>query len=792
MTRDGVGAAAPRGGGRERVTGRQPYLADIPIPDALHAKLVTLDCARARIVSIDTSEACRVRGIRLVMTAADLPQPVPRFGPQFQDRPVLAVGETKYHGEPVAAVAAETREAAEEAVRLVRVEYEELPALFTIDAALAPGAPLVQEPALRPGDPCAGTNVLREHRFGWGDVDAASDRTRGFEAAEPRPAAAQARPTGDEPAGTAAREPGAPIVVVDHAYTFPMVTQFAIEPHAFAAAADEDGITVWSTIQHPYWLQRVLAKMLALPLSKVRVVAPDPGGGFGGKQHPKYEPLVALMALRAGRPVRLVLTLEETFQAVRRAAARVRVRTGVHRDGTFAFQDIAADYLVGAYADIADRVVSKGSYPACGPYRVPAARIVARGILSHTPPSTAFRGFGNPQVNWAVESNIDEAARLLGIDPLEIRLRNLARKGEAFIPLDTPADGAWEQTVRKAADTIGWGAPLPKGHGRGLAIGIKSGPTTGLSYSTVRLLADGSVVVYAGTSDMGQGARTIFAQIAAEELGAPLDWVTVVMGDTRLVPYDAQTSASRSSVLMGTAVLRACRDVQSKIRSMAARLEDVPEGAIVVEHGTLRLPDRELPILDVLKRGLGRLGGEVIGNGEMRKEDEPGHPLGGSAAFWEFNCTAVEATVDEETGDVTLLRHVTVSDVGRAVNPLQVRAQDEGAAVMGLGHTLMETYIFDEGGRIRNLGAIDYRIPTSMDLPLELESATVENGDGPGPYGAKGMSEGALLCVAPAVAAAVRDATGAVIRELPLSPERVWRAMRRDAGPKAAGGGGTA
>ncbi|MDA8201354.1 MAG: molybdopterin-dependent oxidoreductase, partial [Chloroflexi bacterium] len=636
------------------------------------------------------------------------------------------------------------------------------------------------------------TNVLREHRFGWGDVDAASDRTRGFEAAEPRPAAGQARPTGEEPAGTAAREPGAPIVVVDHAYTFPMVTQFAIEPHAFAAAADEDGITVWSTIQHPYWLQRVLAKMLGLPLSKVRVVAPDPGGGFGGKQHPKYEPLVALMALRAGRPVRLVLTLEETFQAVRRAAARVRVRTGVHRDGTFAFQDIAADYLVGAYADIADRVVSKGSYPACGPYRVPAARIVARGILSHTPPSTAFRGFGNPQVNWAVESNIDEAARLLGIDPLEIRLRNLARKGEAFIPLDTPADGAWEQTVRKAADTIGWGAPLPKGHGRGLAIGIKSGPTTGLSYSTVRLLADGSVVVYAGTSDMGQGARTIFAQIAAEELGAPLDWVTVVMGDTRLVPYDAQTSASRSSVLMGTAVLRACRDVQSKIRSMAARLEDVPEGAILVEHGTLRLPDRELPILDVLKRGLGRLGGEVIGNGEMRKEDEPGHPLGGSAAFWEFNCTAVEATVDEETGDVTLLRHVTVSDVGRAVNPLQVRAQDEGAAVMGLGHTLMETYIFDEGGRIRNLGAIDYRIPTSMDLPLELESATVENGDGPGPYGAKGMSEGALLCVAPAVAAAVRDATGAVIRELPLSPERVWRAMRRDAGPKAAGGGGTA
>jgi CO/xanthine dehydrogenase Mo-binding subunit len=192
----------------------------------------------------------------------------------------------------------------------------------------------------------------------------------------------------------------------------------------------------------------------------------------------------------------------------------------------------------------------------------------------------------------------------------------------------------------------------------------------------------------------------------------------------------------------------------------------------------VRLPDRELEVIDVLKPGLGRMGGELIGNGMSRKEAEPDHPLQGSAAFFEFNCTAIEAEVDEETGDVTLVKHVTVSDVGKALNPLQVAMQDEGAAIQGLGHTLMEHYIYDEKGRIRNLGAIDYRIPTSMDLPLELRSATVENGDGPGPYGSKGMSEGALLCVAPAVAAAVRDATGAVIRDLPLTPERVWRALQ--------------
>jgi CO/xanthine dehydrogenase Mo-binding subunit len=743
--KSGIGTSPNRVGGFGRVTGGQKYVADIRLEGALQVKVVTLDCARARIISIDTSAAERVPGVHLVLTAADLPQPVPRFGPQFSDRPVIAVGETKYHGEPVAAVAADTKDAAEEAARRVRVEYEELPAVFTIAGALDPASPLVQDRALRANDPFAGTNILREHRFGWGDVDVAASSAD---------------------------------LVVEGTYTFPMVTHFAIEPHAFMAAPDGDGIAVWSTIQHPNWLQKVLAKVLGLPLSKVRIFAPDPGGGFGGKQHVKLEPLVGFIALRTGRPARLVLTLEETFQAVRRSSTEIRVRTGFRADGTLVFRDIEANYLIGAYADIADRTVSKGSYAACGPYRVPAARIIGRSIFSHTTPSTAFRGFGNPQPIWAVESNMDEAAHALGIDPLELRLHYLAKKGEEFIPGDTPADGDWEQTVRRAAELIGWDAPLPPGHGRGLAVGIKSGPTTGLSYSTVRLLGDGSVVVLAGTSDMGQGARTVFAQIAAMELGAPLDWVTVVMGDTAIVPYDQQTSASRSTVLMGNSVLQACRSIQAQLRTMAARLHGLEESQVTVDRGVVRLPNRELSILEVLEPGLGALGGQLTGNGEVRKDAEPGHPLGGSAAFFEFNCTAVEAAVDTETGDVTVVRHVTVSDVGKALNPLQVTMQDEGAAIQGLGHTLMEHYIYDEKGRIRNLGAIDYRIPTSMDLPLELISEAVENEDGPGPYGSKGMSEGALLCVAPAVGAAVRDATGVAIRDLPLTPERVWRALR--------------
>jgi CO/xanthine dehydrogenase Mo-binding subunit len=741
-----VGGSAARVGGRERVTGRQAYVADIPLDDVLHVKLVTLPVARARIGAIDTRAACDVPGVRFVMTAADLPQPMPRFGPQRRDRPVIATGETKYHGDPVAAVAAETRDAAEEAAALVNVEYEELPAVCTLAAALAPEALLVQDPELRPDDPHAETNVLHEHRHAWGDdVDAAAS-------------------TAD--------------VVVEGTYNFPMVTQFAIEPHAFMAAPDGDGIAVWSAIQHPNWLQRVIAELLKLPLSKVRIHAPDPGGAFGGKQHAKYEPLLAFMALATGGPVRLVLTLEETFQAVRRGAAEIHVRTGFRRDGSLVFRDLEANYLIGAYADIADRTVAKGSYTSMGPYRCPSVRIVARSVLSHTVPSTAFRGFGNPQQIWAVESNMNEAARVLGIDPLDLRLRNLAAPGDEFIPGDTPADGDWALALRRAAELIGWDTPAPDGRGRGIAVGLKSGPTTGLSYSTVRLLVDGSVVVYAGTSDMGQGARTIFAQIAADELGAPLEWVTVVSGDTAVVPYDQQTSASRSSVFMGNAVLRACQDIQAKVRAMAARLEGVDESEITVGRGEVHIGDRSLPIGEVVKRGLGRLGGELIGVGEMRKDAEPDHPLGGTAAFYEFNATAVEVEVDIETGDISIPRYVTVSDVGKALNPMQVRGQDEGAAVMGLGHTLMEHYIWDDAGRIRNLGAIDYRIPTSMDLPFDMASDIVENADGPGPYGAKGMSEGALLPVAPAVAGAVTDATGVAIRDLPLSPERVWRALQ--------------
>jgi CO/xanthine dehydrogenase Mo-binding subunit len=724
------------------VTGSQRYTADLRLEHALHVKLVHLDCARARILSVDRQSATEIPGVRCILTADDLPQPVARYGPNYADRPILAVGETKFFGEPVVAIAAETRDAAEAAAAAVRIGHDELPPVLTIDQARDPASPLVQDPAIRPNDRLAHTNTLKEWNFGWGNVDRANADC-----------------------------------VIENVYTFPMVTHFAIEPHAFLAAPDHDGVTIWSPVQHPYILQRVVAGALRWPISKVRIIAPDPGGGFGGKGWPKVEPLMALLALRTGRPVRLVLTLEETFQAVRRASAHVRSRTGFSRDGRIVFQDIETDFLIGAYADVGARVVSKASYVACGPYRVPNARIVARALLSHTTPSTAFRGFGTPQASWAFESQLNEAAATLGIDRVEIRRRNLPERGEAFVPNDTPADGEWRQALDEAASRIGWGGPRTPHRGRGISLGLKSSATTAASSAIVRLHGDASASVLSGTSDMGQGARTIFTQIVADELGIAPSRIVVIMGDTAVVPFDTSTSASRSTVFMGNAIVKACRHVKAQLEEMAREVfED--QRHVAVEGGVVRVGETVVAYEDFLQQYWGQPRGEVVGLGSVRVRQHPEHPLGGRAAFWEFMAAAADVEVDVETGMVQIRKLVLVSDVGKALNPQQVESQDEGAAVMGLGHTLMEQLLLDERGRIRNLGALDYRIPTIQDVALQLESVLIENEDGPGPYGAKGAGEGGILAIASAVGSAIAEATGVIIRDLPLTPERIWTALQ--------------
>jgi CO/xanthine dehydrogenase Mo-binding subunit len=745
-----VGESVTRYGGADRVTGRQRFLSDLRFTGAAQVSLVTLPVACARITGVRAEDAAAMPGVLAVVSAADLPQPVPRFGISHQDRPVLADGVTTYHGQPVVAVVAETLDQAEAAARCVEILYEEMPGVFDLDQALAPGAPLVRDSSLRPGsDPHHDTNVVETALYEWGDV------------------------------GTAVEESH---VVVENTYTFPMVTHFPIEPGGTVVVpTQEGGLEIYSPVQHPYLLQRTIATMVGLPLSHVRVVAPDPGGAFGGKQTPKIEPLLAFLALRTGRTCRLVLSLEQTFQMMRRAACRVRARSGFTSEGELVFHDLECDYLIGAYADVAPRVMTKGSYVGAGPYRIPNVRTASRAVMSHTTPSTAFRGYGCPQVAWATESQLDAGGRALGIDSLEMRRRNLVTRGEAFFrgPFEAVADGDWHESLEKAAELIGWDTPLPPGRGRGIAVAIKPGATSGLSQSLVRFLADGSAIAYAGTSDMGQGARTLWQQILADELGSDLGQVTVVSGDTGVVPFDLQTSASRSTVFMGNAVLDACGDIRRRILTLYAETTGVDENELSEGPGVLVTPDGPLPLLEAARIALGALGGEFVGQGTARMRGTSGHPLGGDAAFYEFNCTAIEVDVDLETGELLLHKHVSVSDVGTELNPGQVVSQDEGASIMGLGHSQMEQLLLDDHGVIRNLGALDYRIPTFKDVPVELLTHGIENHDGPGPYGSKGISEGALLCTAGALGAAVSQATGVVVRDLPLTPERIWTALQQ-------------
>jgi CO/xanthine dehydrogenase Mo-binding subunit len=330
---------------------------------------------------------------------------------------------------------------------------------------------------------------------------------------------------------------------------------------------------------------------------------------------------------------------------------------------------------------------------------------------------------------------------------------------------------------------------LPEGHGRGVAVGIKASATAGASYCILRILHDASVSLIAGTSDMGQGARTILTQLVSENLGVPMERVTLVMGDTAVVPFDYSTSASRSTVFMGTAVVDACDKAITELVAKAAAHHDVPVEAVVFTPGQVTVDGTEFTLAQVLGDVFGSVPGEIIATGSERGEGDPDHPLGGNASFYEFSVTASEVAVDLETGDFELVKHITVADVGKAINPQHVEMQDEGAAVMGLGHTLMEHLILDDRGRIVNLGALDYRIPTFKDLPPAMTSVLVENGDGPGPGGAKGSGEGGLLATSPAIAAAVTQATGVVIKDLPITPERVWEAMHGPAVSSSGGGG---
>jgi CO/xanthine dehydrogenase Mo-binding subunit len=747
-----VGHPVRRVDALEKVTGRARYVSDLTLPGMLHVRLLRAPHPHARIARVDATRARAVAGVHAAVAGADLTGCDPYFGPAFRDRPILAIGVARYEGEPVVAVAADTEEIAAEALDLVEVEYEELSAVTTLEEALAPGAPLVHTGEPQAGHfadlstlrPIPGTNVCHQFHLERGNA-----------------------PTGFAEAG----------LVVEDVYRFPRVQHYSMEPHAALAAWDEAGnLTVWAGTQNPYSVRVELARMFRLPLSRIRVIAPALGGGFGGKTYAKLEPVAAVLAQLTGRPVRLALSVEEAFRTVRRCDARARVRLGLRGDGALLAAECHADFDVGAYADIGPRIIQKGTYTATGPYRVPHLLLHARAVYTNTTPGGAFRGFGVPQLAWALESLLDEAARRLDRDPVDLRRQNLLGQGEEFFAGDTPIDGKFEESLNRAAEAIRWTQAAGAGRGRGVAMMLKAsiGPT--VSEAIVRLHADASATVLASAVEMGQGARTVLAQIAAEVLAMPVERVFVAVPDTAITPYDQTTSSSRSTTMTGRAVQEAAADVREQLLRVASRELGVDAHALALEDASVRAGEQRLGYAELLQRRFGMAGGELIGRGVVA----PGRsraPLGGSTPFWEMAVGAAEVSVDEETGAVVVEDYVSVADVGRCINPLQCEGQDEGAVMQGLGHTLFEEMAY-EGGSLVNASLAAYRVPRAEDVPASLRCQFVENADGAGPFGAKGAGEGSLVPVSPAVGNALTRLTGVRFRELPLTPERVWRALQ--------------
>ena len=722
-----VGQNIPRVDGVEKVTGKAKFTGDLVIPGMLFGKILRSPYPHARIASIDASEAEAFPGVSAVLTSADISD----TDPYYNGRPIIAIQNARYVGEPVAAVAAEDEATAEEALSLIKVEYEELPSAVGLDAALRHGAPLIHENSKN--------NICSHERVERGNIEI------GFAEAEE---------------------------IFEDSFTFPMVYHYTMEPHSVIADFKEEGITVWASSQHPFQVRGDLARIFGVPLVRVRIVISYLGGGFGSKSYTKIEPLVVALARKARWPVRICLSVSESMLTVRRHAVRVRLKTGVKRDGTLVAREAEIYLDTGGYADNGPAVAIRAATRVLGPYRIPHIRTDAYAVYTNSGSAGSFRAIGAPQTIFAGESQMDIIASSLGIDPAELRLKNLLKKGEELRPKLRAIDADIASTLKKLVSASQWRKRSRKKNAAvGLALGATNAGATPISVAMVRLQADGSVIVLAGSTEMGQGVRTVLSQIVAEELSLSIDSIRVGGADTAVTPYDSSTGSSRSTTLMGLAVQAAARDLKKQLIEIGAQVFGARRSQVRVEDGGLCYGESKLTYREALGRRFGGPGGELIGRGDVGPEVTGSLPV-----FWEIGTASAELDVDRETGEISIRRYVSAADVGMAIHPAQCVGQEEGAAMMGIGHTMFEQMVY-EGGQLVNPNLVDYRVPGFSDLPREFHSLLVENRDGPGPYGVRGMGEGGLVSVAPAIANALARGTGVRIFDLPLTPERVWRAL---------------
>jgi CO/xanthine dehydrogenase Mo-binding subunit len=721
-----VGQRLRRPDAADKVRGRALYVEDLAPAGALVAAVLRSPHAHARIARLDVSAARALAGVHAVLTAADIPGR--NVIPMIQaDWPVLAADEVRHVGEAVALVAAESAAVASDALAAIRVEYEPLPARLDMEQAVAAG------------------EVMAHWKIRRGD------------------------------AAAALAAPGQ--VVVEGTWRTPHQEHAYIEPNGMIAAPDGlGGVVVWGSMQCPFYVQKAVAAALGCELSQARIVQTVTGGGFGGKEDAPSAPgaHAALLARATGRPVRLIFTREEDMAVMsKRHPGRVRLRLGAQVDGTLVAAEV--DYLLdgGAYATLSPVVLFRGAVHACGPYRFAHASVDARVARTHTVPCGAFRGFGEPQAVFALESALDELAERLRLDPLELRRRNALREGDETVTGHRlTASVGFGEVLDKVAAAADWTAKReayardtgPVRRGIGLAacyygVGLGAmGKHLNPAGASLVVAGDGSVTVAVGTTEIGQGMVTVLSQIAAEALGCPVEAVRVIEADTSRVPDSGPTVASRTTVMSGNAI----RDAAAKIR---AAMEPV-----IADAG---LPWREAVARCVQKQvGLAAHGWSVPPPTTFDFETGQGDAY----ICYTFSANVVDLEVDTETGETRVRRVVSGHDVGRVVNPVAAEGQVEGGVVQGLGYALVEQHALDRG-RIVNDQFSTYIIPTPPDTP-DIVPVFVEHAFAWGPYGAKGLGETPIIAVAPAVTGAIHHAIGVRLREIPATPERVWDALR--------------
>ena len=771
-----VGTDVVRQEAAEKLTGAAEYASDMVLPGMLYAKVKGSPHARARILRIDTAKAQQLVGVHAVLTGHDLDY---KLGLYVVDKDILAKDEVRHYGEAVAAVAAETPDIAARAIDLIEVEYEPLPPVLNHVDALKPEAPLVHPDLGRYAyveaafTPQPGTNVANLTKLRKGDVE------QGFAEAE---------------------------WIVEREYTNPSVQHVPMETHvAIVQWKVGDDVTIWSSAQSPFTVRNLFCYAFKLPLSKVRVVIPHVGGGFGGKAGIHLEPLVACLSRAAGgRPVKLQATREEEFSLLPcRSALTYRIKTGVRADGRIVAQQMTMYWDAGAYADYAVNVTRASGYSAAGPYDIPNAWLDAYTIYTNKPYGTAYRGFGHVEFFWGLERHMELVADAIGMDPLEFRRINLLHPGSVTLTGEVISEhtGNVRKCLDAAAEAIGYGALTPEeqeyerrtGHriGKGLATLHKAPampPFTGTA-TVAKMNSDGTVLINLSLTEIGQGSVTALAQIAAERLRFPIEKVKLtVEKDTDRDPYDWQTVASKGLILSGNATLLACDDLLAKAYADAAQvlraevidLDHDDEKVFVKHRPQESVTFAELAVGYAYPNG-NAIGGPLVGVGRyvaqglsnLDKQTGQGLP----ALDWTYGAHGVVVDVDPVTGEFSLRQIYSVFDVGRAINPGLVRGQCLGGMVQGLGTALCEGYIYDESGRLLNPSFTDNKIPTAKDLPDLVQSAVVETPQLDGPYGARGVGEHPMISVAPAIGNAIHRALDVELLHMPIRAEDVWRAL---------------